>query len=116
MSLGHSVHAGCKWVLWLLQAVLHPGHEEVFEARAACRQPWCEWWEAENQPRSPGEHRAGFQSLFPSSQSPDPGLNVTSSSATRDLPALIPISICRASALSLLALPSMRWGISTFWA
>lgn len=28
MSLGHSVHAGCKWVLWLLQAVLHPGHEE----------------------------------------------------------------------------------------
>lgn len=32
MSLGHSVHAGCKWVLWLLLDVLHPGHEEMFEA------------------------------------------------------------------------------------
>lgn len=33
MSLGHSVHAGCKWVLWLLLDMLHPGHEEMFEAR-----------------------------------------------------------------------------------
>lgn len=44
------------------------------------------------------------------------GLNVTCSVVSSDLQELILLLVCRANALFLLALPSLQWGISTFWA
>lgn len=80
------------------------------------------FWELRGETRDscgPCECRAGFNSPFSSPCIPAlsaAGLNVTCSLVTSDLQALILLLVCRANALFLLALPSLQWGISIFWA